>query len=655
MQTLLELKQEIRPILWPAGEARRLQPAHDRFFIRALIDLQRWVPCLQQFNTSQFGFCSTYWENAKTVIDRPIGVVRRIYTLASADWRDKVYYHSGTFDEIEFWANNLYQATTPINTGLAKLPMGYRQAEAAADSTIGRARTGIWTINRDRLYVAPWIQSNETLVVEWDGIKTDWLDTDTLNEDIWTEEVKMAIGMYVKWQHEFHYGTDRVERLDCKASYDAALSDLIWQCREETRQRETVDLGSPRIPLQSEITDDAVPSVSAEAVAWDAFIGDWGVDGQPLIDVVALIESYTPKNVFTLGDNIYGASGVPAPDEIWGKFWSRRIFPYTGVYTPGEKQTIWATWGNHDWDYGLSLETDFLPGLKNNRRYYSIVSGAVQYFIIDTDPREPDGGYVDANTSTENSIMGQWLRVSLAMSTAKWKVVIGHHGPYTSDVNNTPGAAWMRWPFAAWGADMTLWGHSHNYEEFVVDGIPYIVNGLGGNTVRDFNGQVVGSQFQYNLNYGAGFIEATCDTLTFRFITRNGTLIRTVVITDTALEFNTFDEASGGLITDDSATPPSVTEMDALLLEAAAAGAFQMTAPNRDSEDVVLSSPVVWVGAGYGGPSGGTYTLLVRNDEFIDVDSWKVTYDARGKTITQPPVTRNADGKIIVQPALVLS
>lgn len=67
----------------------------------------------------------------------------------------------------------------------------------------------------------------------------------------------------------------------------------------------------------------------------------------------------------------------------------------------------------------------------------------------------------------------------------------------------------------------------------------------------------------------------------------------------------------------------------------------------RDSNGAATSAAVVW-------PDGttGTYTALVLSTTFPGVvDSWQITHGT--VTYTQPTVTRDATGLIIVQPAIV--
>ena len=128
--------------------------------------------------------------------------------------------------------------------------------------------------------------------------------------------------------------------------------------------------------------------------------------------------------------------------------------------------------------------------------------------------------------------MGEWLRVQLALSTAKYKVVIGHHAPYTSEVNYSPGNLWMRWPFKTWGAHLYINGHAHIAELAIVDGFPYLSCGIGGASLRGYGADTTGTQWKYNSDYGFLKLTANCDALTVELMNRSSEVIQTVEITN---------------------------------------------------------------------------------------------------------------------------
>ncbi len=138
-------------------------------------------------------------------------------------------------------------------------------------------------------------------------------------------------------------------------------------------------------------------------------------------------------------------------------------------------------------------------------------------FILNSNPSEPHG-------RTADSIQAEWLRQGLAASQAPWKLVILHHTPYTSSLRRAPDTD-LQWPFAEWGADAVLSGHDHLYERFVVDGLPYFVNGAGGASLYRFGRRESGSIVRYNRKHGAMLLQAGATCINFSFHNHLGDLI----------------------------------------------------------------------------------------------------------------------------------
>jgi len=255
---------------------------------------------------------------------------------------------------------------------------------------------------------------------------------------------------------------------------------------------------------------------SAESIRF-AVIGDYGLAGQPELDVANLVKSWSPDFVITTGDNNYPTGSASTIDQNIGQYYQEFIYPYTGSYGPGAAYNrFFPSLGNHDWDSPNAqpyLDYFTLPG---NERYYDFVQGPIHFFAIDSDSREPDG-------ITSSSAQAIWLQNALAASTSPWNLVYMHHPPYSSgDHGSTPA---LQWPYAAWGADVVLAGHDHDYERLLRNGIPYFVNGLGGRATDPFGTIVSGSQIRYNGDYGAMLVDANEAQITFQFITRAGVVI----------------------------------------------------------------------------------------------------------------------------------
>jgi hypothetical protein len=259
-----------------------------------------------------------------------------------------------------------------------------------------------------------------------------------------------------------------------------------------------------------------------------AVIGDYGHAGPAEADVAALINSWDVDSIVTVGDNNYPKGKAETIDENIGQYFQAYIHPYQGDYGPGDSENrFFPALGNHDWSQGTIqpyLDYFTLPG---NERYYDFEEGPVHIFILDSDPHEPDG-------RTRDSAQATWLKEQLAEAEAPWRLIFLHHPPYSSSLKRG-GDEEMRWPFAVWGADAVIGGHDHLYERFQRDGIPYIVNGLGGrsawlNSIHHFRLPGEGSLVRYNQDYGAMLVTADDSCLNFTFYARTGDLIDSVTL-----------------------------------------------------------------------------------------------------------------------------
>lgn len=269
----------------------------------------------------------------------------------------------------------------------------------------------------------------------------------------------------------------------------------------------------------------ATPTVTPEPQAVRfAVIGDYGLAGEPAAAVAALVAGWSPDFVVTTGDNNYPNGQAETIDMNVGQYYSQFIAPYKGSFGTGAAANrFWPVLGNHDWGVGYPepyLTYFTLPG---NGRYYTVEQGPVRLFALDSTPGEPDGVSAD-------SLQAAWLKSELAASTAAWNVVVLHHSPYSSGHHGS--SAWMRWPFAAWGAHLVLGGHDHTYERIERNGITYIVNGLGGGPryARGFTG-LEGSQIFFNADHGAMLIEADPARLKAVFMTRTGMVVDEFTLT----------------------------------------------------------------------------------------------------------------------------
>jgi hypothetical protein len=245
-----------------------------------------------------------------------------------------------------------------------------------------------------------------------------------------------------------------------------------------------------------------------------AAIGDFGEAGAGEAAVARMVRSWQPEFIITTGDNNYPVGAAETIDANIGQYFREYIAPYKGAYGPGASENrFFPSLGNHDWmteNAQPYLDYFELPG---NERYYDFVRGAVHFFALDSDPQEPDGNHAASKQAA-------WLKRQLSKSTARWQVVYMHHPPFSSGRHG--GSQEAQWPYKEWGADLVLAGHDHTYERLVVEGLPYIVIGLGGRRIYSFLHNEPGSLVRYNETLGALRIAANDQALLCYFINIEG-------------------------------------------------------------------------------------------------------------------------------------
>jgi len=302
-----------------------------------------------------------------------------------------------------------------------------------------------------------------------------------------------------------------------------------------TRAPSSLAPTEPTTPGSSAQT--STPKVSAVPTPPTVFavIGDYGTNDKHERKVAKLVKSWVPLFVVALGDDYYkraGGKGTAKYDRSTGKYygtWLKDIHT-TGENLPKGKAKVNAFFpalGNHDYVDATPAPRTYLryftlpgKGFRNtsgNERYYDFVQGPVHFFVLNSNPDEPDG-------TSSASRQARWLKKQLADSTSPWNIVYDHHPPYSSD--DTHGSTdYMQWPFAKWGADVVMSGHAHTYERIRRKGVVYFVNGLGGAPRYQFStDRVTGSKKRYRADWGAQRVSATDKQLEFSFYNSEGKL-----------------------------------------------------------------------------------------------------------------------------------
>lgn len=248
-----------------------------------------------------------------------------------------------------------------------------------------------------------------------------------------------------------------------------------------------------------------------------AVIGDFGVDTPDEAAVSALVHAWAPDFVLTVGDNNYPLGQMATIDANIGRYYHDFIGHYAGGYGAGSAYArFFPCLGNHDW-YSTPPGAPYLGyfTLPGNERYYELRRGPVALFALDSDVHEPDG--IDAG-----SPQAQWLQARLAASDAPFRIVYFHHPAFSSGPHGPTSA--LQWPFAIWGADLVLQGHDHLYERFERE-IPYLTDGIGGQSLTGVAQQLAGSEVRFAAEHGALLFDGDEALLRVQAVGTSGTVL----------------------------------------------------------------------------------------------------------------------------------
>jgi predicted phosphodiesterase len=350
------------------------------------------------------------------------------------------------------------------------------------------------------MYVYPKVESGTQVLVCWDGIKETFSAADEVPFD---EQMAEAVATFVKAHIIREVDKDIALAREYMRDYTGDASQSGQRTRLYLNAKRRTEIA----PSVASPTPDAECStlVGATDIVEFVALGDSGdlLAQTDTIEVANLVKSLRPDFIVHLGDGV-DVTGDPA--SIY-QCLTRHFF---GWIPDG----FYLAFGNHDIQAdagaGLAALLTLQAALNSGKFYYDFVIGDLHAWVLNGNPTEPDG-------NTAGSVQGAWLQAGLAASTEAWNVVFVHQAPYTSDVLHTPGYATIRWPFKAWGADLVVSGHCHNYERIRVADLDYLICGLGGDTIRAFGAPTTGVIFQYGAPaalHGCLRLSVTADRLT---------------------------------------------------------------------------------------------------------------------------------------------
>lgn len=242
-----------------------------------------------------------------------------------------------------------------------------------------------------------------------------------------------------------------------------------------------------------------------------AVFGDSGSGKSQQYEVAREVEEENVDFILHLGDVVYSHG----EDK---EYLPRMYLPYKNLLA---RVPFFPTIGNHDIHTANGqpwLANFALPG---KERFYSFSYGNA--FFISLDSYDIDSRSAD------------WLDRRLGRTDKLWKFVFFHEPPFSNRIGRSGNAdARSLWVplFEKHKVDVVFSGHDHMYTRFEPkNDVVYIVEGVGGRTLRQHDPQAKGVLFTDYSKFGFGLVDITGPKLVFRHITSEGAVLDTFTLT----------------------------------------------------------------------------------------------------------------------------
>lgn len=281
----------------------------------------------------------------------------------------------------------------------------------------------------------------------------------------------------------------------------------------------------PHDPATSHVIPAFTVPAAVSGVAYERFavIGDMGTglpDQRTVASALAKRAAEGLDFMLTVGDNFY-QDGVTSIDDPQWKTKFEDIYSDAALQVP-----IFASLGNHDHRGSIEAQINYTqrnPNWRMPAAYYTFTrrladGTTVQFFAIDSTP------IALSLEGSEKQL--KWLDSELSKSTARWKIVYGHHPLYSSSPqrgNDQTMIAALEPLFLKHRPDIYLAGHDHHLElHKPIKGMDYVISGGGAGWFKAY--PVNWTDQSVYVSTGGGFIicRVSKSELVIEFVRANG-------------------------------------------------------------------------------------------------------------------------------------
>jgi 3',5'-cyclic AMP phosphodiesterase CpdA len=293
----------------------------------------------------------------------------------------------------------------------------------------------------------------------------------------------------------------------------------------------------------SSLPDSVINALPKKGCITFIAFGDWGWNGQYAQTLVAdalgeVAHVVDAGFIVSCGDNFQVDGVRSVTDPLWQE-------NFENVYKNISLQVDWyLVLGNHDYKGNPQAEIDYSKISRRwnmPARYYVVHkvgcndAASLDLYMLDTSPFQKQyyKNDVHAVKGQDTAAQLRWLDSSLAVSTSRWKICVGHHSLYTGgmhapELTEMPGR--FEPIFAKYNVDAYFSGHDHDLEHITSkkSKVNFFVSGCGGEP-RPVK-KTEGTQF---MSSEAGFmlVNVSQNEMTVSAINTKGTVLYSVTLT----------------------------------------------------------------------------------------------------------------------------
>jgi acid phosphatase len=228
-------------------------------------------------------------------------------------------------------------------------------------------------------------------------------------------------------------------------------------------------------------------------------------------------EAVRARFVISTGDNFYPAGVTSVEDPQWKT-------SFEDMYDAPSLMIPWyPVLGNHDHRGNVGVQMAYtqrssrwrMPGAYYKQAKALADGSSTEFFFIDTTPILRQHASWIVRFSMNDQIA--WLESELPRSTARWKIVVGHHPAYSGEFGKDSRALidWLLPLLERHRVQVYLSGHSHNLEHIVVRGVHYLTSGAGAKPRKA--SPVAGTRFVRGQQLGFLVVRLSPNTMDLEF------------------------------------------------------------------------------------------------------------------------------------------